>query len=501
MIIISLLLLTSLLPHLTFTDHVNVGIVNGREAKPHSRPYMVSLQKNLIHACGGFLISNRFVMTAAHCQKEDEILTAVVGAHNLKKENEGSVRIGVTSYHKHPGYKKGSKLNDIMLLRKKMTYDPISRSAHVDVGIVNGTEAKPHSRPYMVSLQKGCKHVCGGFLISDSFVMTAAHCKKYGNVTAVVGIHDLKKRRRGSDRIRVKSYHEHPDFNYNISNDFQNDIMLLKLEKEVKQNKNVKIISIPTQEGDIKPDSACSVAGWGRLSIEGKNSTRLMEADVKIMNNTECMNKWKDKYSVSQMMCVYGHGGSCKGDSGGPLVCGDIAVGITSFGGGKECNSQEEKNDHDLKLQALLEHYSEVKPQLTLQKKVKENNKVKIIKIQTQEGDIKADSACSVAGWGSLRINGSANNRLMETKVFIMDNTECKIRWGEIYKVPKMMCTYGIGGFCDGDSGGPLVYGDTAVGVVSFYLLNRCNSPVYPNVYTKISPYLEWIRKIIKNVK
>ncbi|KAL0151342.1 hypothetical protein M9458_053336, partial [Cirrhinus mrigala] len=122
-------------------------------------------------------------------------------------------------------------------------------------------------------------------------------------------MHDLKKRRRGSDRIRVKSYHDHPDFNQTTH---QNDIMLLRLEKKVKQNKNVKIISIPTQEGDIKPDSACSVAGWGRLSLKGKNSKRLMEADVKIMNNTECKNKWKDKYSASQMMCVYGHGGSCR---------------------------------------------------------------------------------------------------------------------------------------------------------------------------------------------
>ncbi|KAL0151343.1 hypothetical protein M9458_053337 [Cirrhinus mrigala] len=70
MTIIFLLLLASLLPHLTFTDHVDVGIVNGREVKPHSRPYMVSLQKNLKHACGGFLISDEFVMTAAHCRKE-----------------------------------------------------------------------------------------------------------------------------------------------------------------------------------------------------------------------------------------------------------------------------------------------------------------------------------------------------------------------------------------------------------------------------------------------
>ncbi|RXN24222.1 complement factor D-like protein [Labeo rohita] len=190
-------------------------------------------------------------------------------------------------------------------------------TAHVNVGIVNGTEAKPHSRPYMVSLQKG--YVCGGFLISDRFVMTAAHCRK-------------------KVRIGVESYHKHLDFNIHT---FQNDIMLLRLEKEVEQNEIVKMISIPTQEGDVKPDSACSVAGWGRLSLKGKKSTCLMEADVKIMNNTECKNRWKKNYLASQMMCVYGHGGSCSGDSGGPLVCGDTAVGVTAFGGRNACNSRE----------------------------------------------------------------------------------------------------------------------------------------------------------------
>ncbi|KAL0160267.1 hypothetical protein M9458_043992, partial [Cirrhinus mrigala] len=67
MTIILLLLLASLLPHLTFTAHVDVGIVNGTEAKPHSRPYMVSIQSDKRHICGGFLISDEFVLTAAHC--------------------------------------------------------------------------------------------------------------------------------------------------------------------------------------------------------------------------------------------------------------------------------------------------------------------------------------------------------------------------------------------------------------------------------------------------
>uniref|UniRef100_A0A673K8J5 Mast cell protease 4-like n=1 Tax=Sinocyclocheilus rhinocerous TaxID=307959 RepID=A0A673K8J5_9TELE len=213
----------------------------------------------------------------------------------------------------------------------------LSLSAHVDVGIVNGTEAKPHSRPFMVSLQKNWRHICGGFLISDRFVMTAAHCWKNEKLTAVVGAHDLRQN-KGSVRIGVKSYHMHPKFNMHT---LQNDIMLLRLEKEVEQNKNVMKISIPKNERDIKADSVCRVAGWGRLSFKGKKSFRLMEADVKIMNNTECKNKWKDNFSVSQMMCVHGNGGSCSEDGGGPLVCKDTAVGVTSFGDPKICNSHE----------------------------------------------------------------------------------------------------------------------------------------------------------------
>uniref|UniRef100_A0A671SG62 trypsin n=1 Tax=Sinocyclocheilus anshuiensis TaxID=1608454 RepID=A0A671SG62_9TELE len=120
MTIISLLLLASLLPHLTFTAHV--GIVNGREAKPHSRPYMVCLQKNWLHVCGGFLISDEFVLAAAHCRENSETLTVVVGAHDLKNKTEGSVRFGVKSYHQHSNFTEEPVMNDIMLLRVTIYY-------------------------------------------------------------------------------------------------------------------------------------------------------------------------------------------------------------------------------------------------------------------------------------------------------------------------------------------------------------------------------------------
>ncbi|XP_051764149.1 mast cell protease 4-like [Ctenopharyngodon idella] len=209
-------------------------------------------------------------------------------------------------------------------------------SAHVNVGIVNGTEAKPHSRPYMVSLQKNRNHICGGFLISDEFVLTAAHCWDGSEIlTVLVGAHDLNNI-KSSDRIDVESYKPHPNYFF-LSE--KNDIMLLRLQEKVKLS-NVKWISLPKKEEDVGTVTFCSVAGWGGQAIKEGPTNRLMETNVYIMNNTECSNKWgKTYYSASQMMCTRGHGGSCQFDSGGPLVCGNTAVGVTSFDDEKVCNS------------------------------------------------------------------------------------------------------------------------------------------------------------------
>ncbi|RXN35056.1 granzyme B(G,H)-like protein [Labeo rohita] len=301
--------------------HVKVGTVNSREAKPHSRPYMVSIQKNGQHICGGFLISDEFVFTAAHCHNKAQALTVVLGAHNLRNKNESSVRIKVESYYSHPQYTGKSFRNDILLLMLEKNapvnnnIKPISIpaeecdiedsvcsiAAHVNVGIVNGKEAKPHSRPYMVSVQSEEQHICSGFLISDRFVMTAAHCRNNSPVlTVVLGAHDLRKKNETLVRIKVDSYHQHPDY---TNESFHNDILLLKLEKNAQLNNNIKSISISAEEGDIEADSVCSIAGWRLLETNGKQSNHLMETNVTVMNNMECESKWgKEEFSASLMM-------------------------------------------------------------------------------------------------------------------------------------------------------------------------------------------------------
>ena len=57
------------------------------------------------------------------------------------------------------------------------TSGSLNRSDGAGVSIVGGKEIKAHSKPWMASIQVDKKHICGGFLIQDQWVLTAAHCK------------------------------------------------------------------------------------------------------------------------------------------------------------------------------------------------------------------------------------------------------------------------------------------------------------------------------------
>ncbi|KAK9967543.1 hypothetical protein ABG768_001939, partial [Culter alburnus] len=131
----------------------------------------------------------------------------------------------------------------------------------------------------------------------------------------------------------------------------------------------------------------------------------------------------------------------------------------------------------------------------------KRAKKVNWISIPKKDKDIKANAKCSVAGWGRKNTDGTASAKLMEVDVTIIDKKACQKYWGKTYSTSRMVCAGGRGGFCQGDSGGPLVCNKVAVGVVSFNQPNNCDSPTLPNVYTRISTFLPWIKCIFGGVK
>ncbi|CAL8267623.1 unnamed protein product [Lota lota] len=207
-----------------------------------------------------------------------------------------------------------------------------------DSGIVAGTVSKPHSRPYMVSLQVRGKHLCGGALVRKDFVLTAAHCNKM-DLTAVLGAHNITKKEKSQQRIQVAKYHVHPNYK-DGSLDF--DVMLLKLKTNGKLDRYVKPIGLPKKDGKIPANIKCSVAGWGMLYPKSPASDVLRETAVETQSNHECKSLWRDSFSSSQMICTHSSGkkgGICEGDSGGPLICGGVAQGLAAFTELNRCDS------------------------------------------------------------------------------------------------------------------------------------------------------------------
>ncbi|XP_040596630.1 granzyme C-like [Mesocricetus auratus] len=201
--------------------------------------------------------------------------------------------------------------------------------------IIGGHEVKPHSRPYMAFIQSvrddGNKSRCGGFLVRDNFVLTAAHCLG-SSMKVTLGAHDVTAQEETQQIIPVAKAIQHPDYN---SKDYSSDIMLLKLQRQAQRTKAVRILKLPGRKVHVKPGDVCSVAGWGKTAPDGKCSDTLQEVELTVQRDQECEAHYPGRYNKAIEICVGDpkiKRAALKGDSGGPLLCKKVAVGIVSFG-------------------------------------------------------------------------------------------------------------------------------------------------------------------------
>ncbi|KAK2506489.1 hypothetical protein MC885_011730 [Smutsia gigantea] len=198
--------------------------------------------------------------------------------------------------------------------------------------IIGGHEAKPHSRPYMAYLSildlKNEKK-CGGFLIKENFVLTAAHCQG-SSISVTLGAHNIKEQERTQQVIPVRRAIPHPDYNHK---NFSNDIMLLQLKRKAKLTAEVRPLPLP--EAWVKPGQVCSVAGWGKVSRTGPYPDTLQEVCLTVQKDETCRSHLPSHYDNTIQLCVGDpkeKKSSFMGDSGGPLVCNNVAQGIVSYG-------------------------------------------------------------------------------------------------------------------------------------------------------------------------
>ncbi|MGH0134138.1 UNVERIFIED_CONTAM: hypothetical protein FKN15_016647 [Acipenser sinensis] len=125
------------------------------------------------------------------------------------------------------------------------------------------------------------------------------------------------------------------------------------------------------------------------------------------------------------------------------------------------------------------------------------NENVKVVPLPRKLEVVLPGTECSVAGWGAMNVTGTDSaKKLMEVAVTVSNWQQCRRKWEE--KFTEYMICGGMAndGACKGDSGGPLVCRGVAHGIVSFGS-NPCGER--PDVYTKISMYMDWIQETLAN--
>lgn len=209
--------------------------------------------------------------------------------------------------------------------------------------VVGGQEAVPHSWPWQVSLQHPQFHVlgqfCGGSLIDNGWVLTAAHCVKNmlpRDLTVKLGLHDLMEEDNVVTR-RVKTIVKHPKY-WGLN--MNNDIALLQLDMPVNHSVTVRPVCLPEKDEAVPLGSICFSTGWGETRGSG-GFGRLKQTKLKILPFNVCEEASRQDVLIYEKNAVcagdgYEQEGVCHGDSGGPLVCKDghgrwVLHGVTSM--------------------------------------------------------------------------------------------------------------------------------------------------------------------------
>jgi len=209
------------------------------------------------------------------------------------------------------------------------------------VDIVGGTVvASPADYPFQASYMTGTNLKCGGSILSEWYILTAAHCVSTATPTnEQVSVGSLRYGSTAPQVRRVVRATRHPS--YSASN-IDYDVAILELNQALVMGNNVRPVKLETSNSQPAAGEIATVTGWGTTSEGGSISQVLREVQIPVTTDAFCKGAYGNAAITPRMVCAYqapnGGKDSCQGDSGGPAVVykGQEAhqFGIVSWGQG-----------------------------------------------------------------------------------------------------------------------------------------------------------------------
>ncbi|KAF0291760.1 Coagulation factor IX [Amphibalanus amphitrite] len=208
--------------------------------------------------------------------------------------------------------------------------------------VVGGTEAAIGAFPWQAGLVSpgGTRTFCGGSVINNRYVLTAAHCtadlQTASDIQVLLGDHNIGTTDAGEQRYSVVQIIDH--LQYTNASGSGWDFSLLKLDREITYSSTISPVCL-AEAGETYAGATATASGFGRLGATSPQATSLQQIDLPVWSESDCMQRWGSTIK-SNMICAGGKStggeGVCMGDSGGPLVT-EVSgsyrlIGVVSFG-------------------------------------------------------------------------------------------------------------------------------------------------------------------------
>lgn len=197
--------------------------------------------------------------------------------------------------------------------------------------MAGGHDAAEGAHPYQVSLQTIYnEHFCGGAIIDEQWIVTAAHCVIGWNPSYIRVITGTNQYKVPGKVYHVESAKIHCNYDRPM---YHNDIALLKLKDPIKfdaKTQKIEYDPVPLKEGD-----EIILTGWGSSVVYGEYADNLQSLKLGFVPHDKCVTLLKNDPGVDiGHICTFSKAGegTCHGDSGGPLTRNGKLVGIVNWG-------------------------------------------------------------------------------------------------------------------------------------------------------------------------